>query len=296
MICNICPNSCYLSENQIGFCKVYKNKDSRIINLFENQISQIAVDNIEKKPLYHYKSFSKTLSVGFIGCSMSCDFCANWKISQNTDLVDTKEFSINLLIEKAIENNCKSISFTYNEPLLYIDFIKRLYKEKPKDLDIVIKTNAFIQEVKWKDILNYVDAVNIDYKGSIEDYVNICKIKNISYIYNNIIYAINNIHTEISIPVYQHSQLEDYDFLINLSNKHTPLHLLKVYSTPNFINNTNKDALINIKNHLKCFHYVYVHNVYDKSLDNNTYCNNCKSVLIDRVNKKVNSCICKTLK
>lgn len=293
MICDKCPNYCYLANNQIGRCKVIQNQNNDSVLLFNNQISQISIENIEKKPLYHYIPFSKTLSIGFSGCSMICDFCANWKISQNTDLVKTKEFDPEEIINKAISYSCNSITFTYNEPTLYQDYIKSVYIKKPSALKLILKTNAYLQEAQWKDLLKYVDAVNIDFKGSSDDYQNICKINSLSQIYNNIIYSCNNIHTEISIPIYSHSKPEDYNFIFNLNNRNIPIHLLKVYSTPNFLNQTDNNLLLYIKSYFNMYDYVYIHNVYDNSIDNNTYCNKCNILLIDRINKKVNTCQCK---
>lgn len=132
-------------------------------------VSSIALDPIEKKPLYHFYPGSSILSVGSLGCNMDCPFCQNHQISHPTDAIDERYISPESLLSLAIHYSVQGnigVAFTYNEPLMSYDYIcdvgKLLHEN---DLKTVVVTNGCFGDKVIDAILPVVDAMNIDLKG-----------------------------------------------------------------------------------------------------------------------------------
>jgi len=294
--CNICPNKCELQLNQLGKCLLWKNNGINELEFVgQNKITILSNEKIERKPIFHYKTNSKILSFGGYGCNMFCSFCANWKVSQEDCSNRSKIFSVYYLIKIAKEKKCQGIFMSYNEPTLYFPMIKALSENKG-DLFLGIKTNAYINSEIWDDILNWVDVVNIDYKGSENQYKNICGVEDISVILDNIGSALidKTVHTEISVPVYQDTQITDLNNLLFFKKyEDLPIHLLKILSAYKYKKtHTSDKKLEEIKNKLSdYFNYIYIHNRY-KDGDLDTVCKNCKKTIIYRDKKNVKKDLC----
>jgi len=166
--CNLCPNNCEIKRGSFGACKVRGNKSGKPIIPFYGFISALAVDPIEKKPLYHFKPGSKILSIGFAGCNLLCPFCQNWHISQNTDICDQGRGSWmqpDEVISAAVKANSPSIAYTYSEPLVHAEFIINCMKLAHKQgIKNVLVTNGCVNNEAAEIILKYTDAANVDLK------------------------------------------------------------------------------------------------------------------------------------
>lgn len=173
--CKICPHHCKIEEGHVGLCKGRKNRKGEIISDNYGKLTAMALDPIEKKPLYHFYPGSKILSIGSYGCNLNCPFCQNCDISMvGNDDIETAEISCEELVSKALllkDRGNIGIAFTYNEPLIGYEFIRdcsELMKEK--DLKSVVVTNGYINEEPLKELLPLIDAFNIDLKGFTEEY------------------------------------------------------------------------------------------------------------------------------
>jgi len=297
--CELCPHLCKLQVGQFGKCLVRKAIDDGITLDAYGKITTIAIEPIEKKPFYHFYPGIKTLSIGFSGCSLKCKDCANIAISQNID-VDYKYFSTGGIVQLALENKCKSVCMTYNEPLIYFEFLMDLAeKSHHNDLLFILKTNAYIERQPWKNILDIVDAINIDYKGpsqifslvtgSVDDYV----------IYDRIVEALeSDKHIEISIPVYNEPEytiksLELFRALIIIYKKNTPCHCLKIFQdNENTLSDEKSKEFYDYLS--KKLPFVYAHNIFGKNdiKCRQTVCPDCKKVVIERnaFDVKFNKC------
>ena len=111
--CDFCFRRCSIEEGKTGWCRVRENDSGTIVS--RNCISAIALDPIEKKPLYHFLPGTKTLSFGASGCSLSCDFCQNWELSQQHEKGSNQD--IMSLIDEASAYSIPSVSFTYSPSL-----------------------------------------------------------------------------------------------------------------------------------------------------------------------------------
>jgi pyruvate formate lyase activating enzyme len=164
VICNLCPNSCNIQSGRFGACGVRGNKGGKGIIPFYGFISALAIDPIEKKPLYHFKPGSRILSLGFAGCNLHCPFCQNWHISQNTD-IPGRRMEAGEVISAALAHNSPSIAYTYSEPLIHAEYLLDcMALARKHDLANVLVTNGCINAEAAAKILALTDAANVDLK------------------------------------------------------------------------------------------------------------------------------------
>ncbi len=127
-------------------------------------VSSLAIDPIEKKPLYHFLPGSRVFSVGFLGCNLRCPFCQNWRISQEFEK-EVPEISPESLVEQALASGCPSIAFTYSEPSIHIEYLVEASSlAQGRGLQTVLVTNGNLNEGPVEELLDHIDAVNLDIK------------------------------------------------------------------------------------------------------------------------------------
>ena len=162
--CTLCPHSCVIPEGGKGICNIRENIDGELIAAGYGRTTSLAMDPIEKKPLFHFKPGSLILSVAPNGCNLKCRWCQNWQISQ--EVVPTRFIDPKLLVDIAIRENSVGIAFTYTEPLIWFEYIIDVAKVgKPKGLSMVAVTNGYINPEPLNELLDYIDAMNIDLKA-----------------------------------------------------------------------------------------------------------------------------------
>jgi len=165
--CDLCPRRCVLPDGKAGSCKVRFNRGGRGDIPYCGYITALALDPIEKKPLYHFRPGTEILSLGFAGCNLHCPFCQNWQISQTAD-VPGKVYSAAEIIDAAKKSAKKtqaSIAYTYSEPLVHIEFLLDCMKEAHKaGIANVLVSNGCVNSEAAEEILSLTDAANIDLK------------------------------------------------------------------------------------------------------------------------------------
>ena len=167
--CNLCPKTCIIKPNNFGNCNARKNIKGKLYSVVYNKVCSIAIDPIEKKPLYHFMKGSKVFSIGTTGCNLHCKFCQNWTTSQTKPEDNHTEITPERIIQETINSGCKIIAYTYNEPIIFYEYVLDTAKlSKKKGLKNVLVCNGFINQEPLKELLPYIDAANIDLK-SIED-------------------------------------------------------------------------------------------------------------------------------
>ena len=121
--CDLCPRDCRLHEGQRGACFVRMREGDRMILTTYGRSSGFCVDPVEKKPLNHYYPGSSILSFGTAGCNLACKFCQNWDISKSREM-DTlaDQASPEKIARAAEELGCKSVAFTYNDPVIFAEY------------------------------------------------------------------------------------------------------------------------------------------------------------------------------
>lgn len=174
MICDFCFRKCDIGKGGTGYCKMRKEENGVIVSPSYAHVPSMAIDPIEKKPLYHFMPGTKTLSFGLAGCSLSCSFCQNWELSQRQldgPFVRPEEFTL-----YAEAKNIPSISFTYSEPLVWQDYMLDVaYYAKEGGIKTIMVTSGVFSSTSLSRILPFIDAYNIDLKGDDEFYINYSK-------------------------------------------------------------------------------------------------------------------------
>jgi len=139
------------------------------------KLSAMALDPIEKKPLYQFHPGSKILSVGSYGCNLRCVFCQNNEISMaSPEKIHTDQVMPEKLVDYALKTRNRGnigIAYTYNEPLVSYEFVRDCAALAREDgLKNVVVTNGYICSEPLVQLLPYLDAMNIDLKAFTEEF------------------------------------------------------------------------------------------------------------------------------
>ena len=212
--CEICPKSCVLKPDQVGFCGGRGNIDGEIVALNYGRVTAIGLDPIEKKPLFQFHPGSHVLSVGSYGCNLRCPFCQNSTISMEyqdewveaTGNYYSRYESImpNKLVNLALSAKSKGnigIAYTYNEPIIGYEYLwDSALLAREAGLKNILVTNGYCNEKPWQDLIPYIDAVNIDVKGFTQDFYH--KVGGeLEVVMRNVESAANVVHVEITCLV-----------------------------------------------------------------------------------------------
>jgi len=173
--CHLCPNECVISDYKRGNCGVRINKGGVLYSEIYNKTTGMALDPIEKKPLYRYHPGEQILSLGTKGCNFHCLFCQNANISQEPE-APTQDITAERVIEKARLHGSFGIAYTYNEPFIWYEFVLETAKLAHRSgLKNVLVTNGYVNTEPLEGMLPFIDAMNIDVKSFDEDfYIKIC--------------------------------------------------------------------------------------------------------------------------
>jgi len=168
--CLLCPQGCRIGEGELGRCRVRRNVAGKLRSLNYSRISSAHWDPIEKKPLFHFHPGSPILSLGTVGCNLACAFCQNWSISQDT--VGTQRLTPDEAVEQARrEASNVGIAYTYNEPFIWYEFVSETARlAKAAGMKNVLVTNGYVNEAPLREVLPYIDAMNVDIKSMSEDF------------------------------------------------------------------------------------------------------------------------------
>lgn len=173
--CRLCRHGCLIHDGKLGICNARLNKNGVLYSIVYGKPIAMAVDPIEKKPLFHYKPSSKSFSIATPGCNFQCEFCQNADISQYgrcgiMDHLPEKEISPTVIVEEALSHKCKSISYTYTEPTIFFEYAFETAKlAKLKGLGNNFITNGYMTREALDLIRPYLNAANVDLKAFRKD-------------------------------------------------------------------------------------------------------------------------------
>ncbi len=293
--CEICPRYCNLSEGQTGFCKVRQCKDGKIISTVYGYTAGAAIDPIEKKPLYHFYPSSQILSFGTFGCNMGCKFCQNHHMSKHEqDFAHSKKFMPEDIVAAAKKYHCKSVAFTYNDPVVFLEYAKdTAILCRQEGIKTVAVTAGYMNPKPREEFYSLIDGVNIDLKGFTEDFYNRNCLAKLEPILDTINYVANETDCIIELTtllIEGENDNEDvlkrqFDQIAENLGEHVPVHLsafhpdYKMLNKPNTSLNTLLKARALAKN--AGLMYVYTGNIIDEE-SSLTICPTCKMKLIKR--------------
>jgi len=290
VICNLCPAECNLGVDKVGICGSRRNVRGNLITDNYGELVTLAADPIEKKPLYHFYPGAQILSTGANGCNFSCLHCQNWMISQ--EKTNTVSVTPEKLVALAGQDGSIGIAFTYTEPMIWYEFIADTAPLlRQAGYKVVLVSNGYINPKPLENLIELIDAINIDLKGiRPEFYKRVCKGK-IEPILNNIRrVSESEVHLELTnliIPGKNDSDrdIRDLiDFIASISDS-IPLHLSAYHPAHKLETGPTPDEtmLRAYEMAVEQLKFVYVGNVAFSSCSNTT-CPGCKSQLIRRSN------------
>ncbi len=181
--CLLCPNDCRIAPGARGTCGVRENRSGRLIALTYGLVSSVAVDPIEKKPVFHYHPGTKVLSLGSVGCSMRCAHCQNWQISraavgEDSNLESLEPAAVPVLARR---HGCAGVAFTYNEPVIWAEYVVDTARHAHEsDLYTVMVTNGYVTEEGLDLFGPVIDVWRVDVKGFDDaTYRKLCKVRSV---------------------------------------------------------------------------------------------------------------------
>ena len=165
--CDVCPRHCRLSEGQRGLCFVRARQNDQIVLTTFGRSSGYCVDPIEKKPLNHFLPGTPVLSFGTAGCNLACRFCQNWDISKSREIDTLADQAPPAMIARAArELGCRSVAFTYNDPVIFLEYAIETAKAcREVGIASVAVTAGYICDEPRREFYRYMDAANVDLKG-----------------------------------------------------------------------------------------------------------------------------------
>ena len=285
--CDLCPNNCEIKSGNFGACGVRGSKGGKGIIPFYGFISALAVDPVEKKPLYHFMPGTQILSAGFAGCNLRCPFCQNWHISQNTD-IPGKWMKPGEIISAALGQDTPSIAYTYSEPLVHAEYLLDcMTLARRHGIANVLVTNGCVNAGPAAEILELADAVNVDLKSfspetykkmlggdlrTVLDFIGLCHKMGVHLeITTLVVPDLNDSDDELNAAS---------DFIASLDAQ-IPWHLSAYHpdyrwnappTDPGFLLRTAKEAR-------KKLSFVYTGNF---TAENDTHCLSCGALLVRR--------------
>ena len=295
VLCTLCPRYCKIGNGQTGFCFVRKNEDGKLYQMAYGRPTGFAVDPIEKKPLNHFLPGTSILSFGTAGCNLGCRYCQNWDMSKaKMDNLKSVKVTPEEVVQIAKKNNCPGIAYTYNEPIIFAEFILDVAQLARKEgIKNVMVTNGYVTPEAREEIFSLIDGVNVDLKALSEQFYHKLTYSHLSDVLDTIRWFHDETDvwmeiTNLLIPGYNDdfSEIKNMvDWLIENVGDEVPLHFtafhpdFKMLDVPRTPHRTIiKARRLAMEWGMK---YVYVGNVFD-SEGQTTFCPNCHRALIER--------------
>lgn len=293
--CDLCNHRCVIETGKRGVCGVRENRDGILYSLVYGKVIASHVDPIEKKPLFHFLPGTQSFSIATVGCNFKCTHCQNSDISQmptDNGQIMGQDVKPEEIVKAAERNDCESISYTYTEPTIFMEFAYDTAKiAKENGIKNVFVTNGYMAKEALKDMSLYLDAANVDLKGFTEEhYKKVCGARLKPVLDTLKLMKELGIWVEVTtlvIPTVNDSEKDlrgVAEFILSLGAE-TPWHvsrfhptykMLDIPSTP--VSSVVKARQIGLEVGLR---YVYTGNVPGDDGEN-TYCYNCGKVLIPR--------------
>lgn len=286
--CVLCPHHCLIEDGERGICMVRENRGGSLYLPFYGVLSAVSTDPIEKKPLYHFYPGSAIFSVGFYGCSFRCPFCQNYRIAQSTPKERNRTTQPEELVDQVLQQGAHSIAYTYSEPLVQFEWmLETATLARSRGLKNVLVSNGFINPQPADELLEVLDAANIDFKSIQPEFYRDIVGGKVEPVMAFLKKAAEKIHLEVTtlvIPGYTDSieEITEISRFIAGLNPHIPLHLSCYYPAYKFdAPPTEPSAVFELAETAREYlDFVYPGNVGMHEV--NTECSQCGNILIRR--------------
>ncbi len=171
--CTLCPRKCVIAPGKTGYCAVRRNDDGELYSLSYGRPVALQIDPIEKKPLRHFMPGTRTYSIGTLGCNLGCVFCQNHHLSRcaYNARYRYRKYEPEELVQVVLRHGCESISFTYNEPTVFLEYVIDVARcAHEAGLKTILVSNGFIAPEAAEVLYPHMDAANFDMKGFSEEF------------------------------------------------------------------------------------------------------------------------------
>ncbi len=293
--CLLCPHRCIVSKGERGECGVRENREGKYYSLVYNRPCAIHLDPVEKKPLFHVYPGEKVFSLATAGCNLGCLFCQNWQISQaRPEEVQYIELSPEDIIKKVKELNSKLIAYTYSEPTIFFEYMLDIAKKAKKEGIVnTCHSNGYINPEPLKELLELIEAANIDLKGFTQQYYKeMCKgeLKPVLNSLKQIKKSGTHLELTTLIVPTKNDKPETIrqmcKWIKNELGEDVPLHFSRFYPRyklqnlpPTPVETIEMARQIALEEDIR---YIYIGNLRPGHEAENTFCPNCKKVIIER--------------
>ncbi len=295
MQCDLCPRDCRLHEGQRGACFVRQRVGDQMTLTTYGRSSGFCIDPIEKKPLNQFYPGSSILSFGTAGCNLACKFCQNWDISKSRDMDRLADRATPEAIARAaIESGCKSVAFTYNDPVIFAEYAMDIADAcHAHGVKTVAVTAGYMHDQARREFYATMDAANVDLKAFTDDfYFKLCA-AHLQPVLDTLVYLKNqtNVWFEITtllIPTKNDSDEEisaECAWIMKELGPDVPLHFTAFH--PDYkMDDLPPTPAATLKHARRIalaagLHYVYTGNVHDME-GGTTFCPGCRGALIVR--------------
>ena len=295
VVCTLCPRQCQIPEGGRGFCFGRANVAGRLEPTTYGRSSGFAIDPVEKKPLNHFLPGTPILSFGTAGCNLGCKFCQNWDISKSREMDKVAHLALpEAIVEAALKSGCRSLAFTYNEPIIWAEYAVDIAKAAhARGLKTVAVTAGYISREARGEFFGHMDAANVDLKAFTEGfYSRLCQAR-LEPILDTLKFLKHETKvwfelTTLIIPGENDAPEETKamcGWIVENLGADVPVHFsafhpdFKMRDTPP----TPPETLIRARQIALAagIRYAYVGNVHDVK-NESTYCHNCGTMLIER--------------
>ncbi|HBG60243.1 MAG: AmmeMemoRadiSam system radical SAM enzyme [Omnitrophica WOR_2 bacterium GWF2_38_59] len=293
--CTLCPRHCILKNGRSGFCFVRQNLSGKMVLITYGRSSGFCIDPIEKKPLNHFYPGSKILSFGTAGCNLGCKFCQNWDLSRSREFDRMTEKASPAEIALAAKtHDCKSVAFTYNDPIIFAEYASDTAIECHKlDIKTVAVTAGYITDEARPYFFEHIDAANVDLKSFSDDFYEKYCSGQIEPVLKTLVYLKERTDVWFEITNLIIPGLNDTDqeiknmtkWIFTNLGKNVPLHFSAFHPIYKMTDRkaTPEETLIKARDIAldSGLQHVYTGNIHHKE-SSSTYCSNCKNLLIER--------------
>jgi len=293
--CDLCPRHCKLKEGQKGVCYVRERRSDQVVLTTYGRSIGFCIDPIEKKPLNHFYPGSAVLSFGTAGCNLKCKFCQNWDISAAREVhLRSDEASPETIARAAARLGCRSVAFTYNDPVVFMEYAVETAKECHKlGLKTVAVTAGEICPEPRREFFAHMDAANVDLKAFTERFYRELCGGDLRAVLDTLEYLARETQVWFEITTLLIPEENDSDAEIEALSRWvaeklgpaTPLHFTAFHPdykmtdrppTPPHTLSRAREIARNVG-----LHYVYTGNVHDRA-GASTICHHCGEVLMAR--------------
>jgi pyruvate formate lyase activating enzyme len=298
--CRLCPRGCVTAPGQDGFCGVRGNIEGEFHAYSYGKSIAPAIESIESEAVFHYNPGAKILSMGNVGCMMSCSFCQNWETSQvqHLDASNVSTFTPEDIVALAKRNNIDIISWTYNDPVVWHEFVVETSRlAQSEGLKTLYKTALYINHKPLEELLDCIDIFSVSFKSMSDAFYR--KVTKGSL--GPVLEAIETIHAtdrhlEISqlLVTEMNDKLDDVErtvrWVVDRLGTKVPLHFVRFHPAYKYLDveRTPVAALTDAKDMALRYgiEHCYIGNLFDNEVSN-TYCKSCNALLVKRLGLSV---------